>query len=92
MIDDVDVVVQLVASVPRRSSLLVDKYVCHNAVLEIVCTDHHIIVFDAARYGRNNSQVSDDKTPTTMFVRDCENTLSDIKSPYAFETNPFRLV
>lgn len=55
--DCCDTVMQLNAAVPRRQSLIVDKYVCHNAVLEIVCSDQHIIVFDAARYGRNNSQV-----------------------------------
>ena len=48
---------QLKASGVRRQGLVAEKFVCYDAMLEIVCSDQHIVIFDQARYGRNNSQV-----------------------------------
>ena len=34
------------------------KYGCFNTMLEMGCVNKHVLVFDSARYGRNNTAVS----------------------------------
>jgi len=33
------------------------KYGCFNTMLEMACVNRHVLVFESARYGRNNTMV-----------------------------------
>jgi hypothetical protein len=35
-----------------------EKYACFNTMLELSCDDLTVLVFDTARYGRNDTRVS----------------------------------
>lgn len=35
-----------------------EKYACFNTMLELSCDEHTVLVFDTARYGRNDTRVN----------------------------------
>lgn len=51
-------------------SSIVEEFVCFNTILEILCSVDSVIVFDSARYGRNDSALAD--RCEVPYTRNCD--------------------